>query len=87
MIAELERRMGVRAFIFTGYRDGKGQLIKTWFAPFFSPPSNKHSFEGYRHESDPKHGKKFTTAHPNWKSGTFELFGEYLNSQFRECFV
>ena len=39
MIAELERRMGVRAFIFTGYRDGKGQLIKTWFVLFFSPPS------------------------------------------------
>jgi hypothetical protein len=34
MVEELQRRMGVRAFIFTGYRDRKGQLVKTWFVFF-----------------------------------------------------
>src|ERR1700726_3474156 len=44
--------------------------------------STNGSCDVYRHESDPRHGKKFTTAHPDWKSGTYELFGDYVKSQF-----
>jgi hypothetical protein len=83
MIEELQRTMGVRVFMITGYRDEKGQLMKTWYV-FLHWPFCEYLSKVYRHEADPKHGKKFTTAHPNWKSGTYELFGEYLNSQFRE---
>jgi hypothetical protein len=94
MIEELQRTMGVRVFLLAGYRDAKGQLIKTWFVLFYLS-SHRCSSTIYRHESAPTHGKKFTTAHPDWKSGTYELFGDYLNSQmrmslrfrFQDCFA
>ena len=38
MIDRLQQTMGVRVFLMTGYRDEKGQLMKTWFVvlhPFF----------------------------------------------------
>lgn len=45
MIEQLQQTMGVRVFMFTGYRDEKGQLMKTWFVllPSFPQTANATS--------------------------------------------
>jgi len=70
MIEELQQTMGVRVFMITGLPwTKKGRIDEDLVCFFFTGPFCKYLSKVYRHEADPKHGKKFTTAHPNWKVG------------------
>lgn len=82
MIERLEWTMGVKVFLMAGYRDKKGQVIESWYVLLLTILTILMVVR--RFESEPKHGKRFTTSYPEWKEGTYSMFGEYLHQQYRK---
>ena len=41
----------------------------------------------FRYQTTPCHGDQFVNQEPNWKSGTWERWLEYVTEQYSECFL